>query len=57
MSSTNRGRAHAEAWVMLVFILGMTAWYANPQILYSLHFVYEVARLLLPGVIPPSGGS
>ena len=42
---------------MLVFILGMMAWYANPQILYSLHFVYEVARLLLPGVIPPTGGS
>jgi hypothetical protein len=37
---------------MLLACVVLTVWYAWPQILYSLHFLYSLGRFFLPGVVP-----
>jgi hypothetical protein len=41
-----------EGWLFLAACLGMTIWYAKPQIFYSLSFLNYLARAFLPGVVP-----
>lgn len=52
MLSSNRIRSKGEAWAILVCMTIATLWYAGNQLLYSLYFVYRVARILLPGIVP-----
>jgi hypothetical protein len=33
----------------------VTLWYAGNQFLFSLYFVYQIGRILLPGVVPAVG--
>lgn len=46
-----------EHWVVLAASLVMVVWYANPQIVYTLRFAYELARFLFPGLIPNLRGA
>lgn len=41
-----------ERWGLLAASTLLMAWYAYPQILFSLYPLYELARLLLPGWLP-----
>jgi hypothetical protein len=52
MSSISFNKRRIEAWLLLVACLGMTIWYAKPQIFYSLSFLYYLGRALLPGLVP-----
>lgn len=52
MSSKSQGRTALEAWLVLTIMVAASAWYASNQLLYSLYFVYQLARFLFPGVVP-----
>ena len=52
-----RAQRHLEHWVVLAASLVLVVWYANPQLIYSLRFAYEVARFLFPGLIPNFRGA
>ncbi len=55
MSSKSQSRVTLEAWLVLAVMVAATVWYASNQLLYSLYFVYQLAHLLLPGVVPAVG--
>ena len=55
MSSKSQSRASVEAWVLLGAMTLATVWYAWNQLLYSLYFVYQVARSLFPAIVPELG--
>jgi hypothetical protein len=55
MSSKSRTSFMGEAWAVLICMILVTLWYAGNQLLYSLYFVYQIARILLPGVVPAVG--
>jgi hypothetical protein len=56
MSSKSRTRATAEAWLVLAVMLLATLWYASNQLYNSLYFSYQIARAILPGIVPNLGG-
>jgi hypothetical protein len=45
-------RSRLEFWAVLAACGLLTAWYAYPQILFSLYAPYEMLRLLFPGLLP-----
>ncbi len=58
MSSSESSRAGPEVWLFLFASAMLTLWYANPQVFYSLSFLYQLARVLFSGIAPdltPSG--
>lgn len=55
MSSDNQARSKLEFYGLLAAGALLTAWYAYPQLLYSLYPLYEVIRLLVPGWLPDLG--
>jgi hypothetical protein len=48
MSSDRSPLSKQEIWGRLAASALLTAWYAYPQILFSLYPLYELARLILP---------
>jgi hypothetical protein len=52
MSSKSPDRTTFEAWLVLVCMVLATLWYGSNQFLYSLYFIYQVVRILLPGIVP-----
>jgi hypothetical protein len=55
MSSKSSNSLRAQAWVVLICMVLVTLWYASSQLLYSLYFAYQLARLLFPGIMPDVG--
>jgi hypothetical protein len=55
MWSKSRARIRREGWLVLAFMVVATLWYASNQLLYSLYFIYQLVRLLLPGIVPDIG--
>ena len=55
MSSKSRTRASIEAWVVLMLMSLATLWYASNQLYNSLYFSYQIARAILPGIVPSVG--
>jgi hypothetical protein len=55
MSSKSRTSLGPEAWAVLMCMILATLWYASNQLLYSLYFVYQIARIVLPGIVPDVG--
>jgi hypothetical protein len=41
-----------EIWGLLAASALFMAWYAYPQFIFSLYPLYELVRLLLPGLLP-----
>jgi hypothetical protein len=41
----------AEIYGLAIVSLLLGIWYATPQLFFSLHPLYELARLLVPGVV------
>ena len=52
MSSNEISKYKIEAWIVLIASAILTLWYANPQILYSLYFLYGLAQSIFPGLLP-----
>ncbi len=52
MSSSENNRAWPEVWIFLIASAVLTLWYANPQVFYSLSFLYQLARILFSGIVP-----
>ena len=52
MSSNRASSAQLQAWLFLIVSLALTMWYGRQQILYSLSFVYDIAKLLFPEIVP-----
>jgi len=52
MSSGRQALSRLETWGLLAVCALLTAWYAYPQLLFSLYPLYELARLLFPGWLP-----
>jgi len=48
MSSDKQTLGRREIWGLLGASALLTAWYAYPQILFSLYPLYELARLIFP---------
>ncbi len=57
MSSDHSDMSRLEATVLMLAVGALLIWYAYPQLFFSLYPVYEIARLLLPGRLPPLPGS
>jgi hypothetical protein len=55
MSSKSQSRTAMEAWLVLMCMVLATLWYASNQLLYSLYFLYQIARIALPGIVPAVG--
>jgi hypothetical protein len=55
MSSKSQNRTAMEAWLVLMCMVLATLWYASNQLLYSLYFLYQIARIALPGIVPAVG--
>lgn len=55
MSSKSRISASAEAWIVLTVMMLATLWYASNQLYNSLYFSYQIARSLLPAIVPNVG--
>jgi hypothetical protein len=41
-----------EVWGLLAASALLMVWYAYPQFIFSLYPLYELVRLLLPGLLP-----
>ncbi len=57
MSPNPDRNRRAEAALVLVACAAFTAWYAKGQLLYTLYFGYQLARVIFPQWLPPVGGS
>jgi hypothetical protein len=52
MSPAKKALSKLEVLGLLAASALLMAWYACPQFLFSLYPLYEVVRLLLPGLLP-----
>lgn len=52
MSSSESSRAGPEVWLFLFASAVLMLWYANPQVFYSLSFLYQLARVFFSGILP-----
>jgi len=52
MSPAERALSKLEIWGLLAASALLMAWYAYPQFIFSLYPLYELVRLLLPGLLP-----
>ena len=52
MSPAKKALSKLEVLGLLAASALLMAWYAYPQFLFSLYPLYEVVRLLLPGLLP-----
>ena len=57
MSSKMDPKRRVEAGLVLAACVGFTLWYAKGQLLYTLYFGYQLARVLFPQWLPPVSGS
>ena len=57
MSSKTDLSRRVEAGLVLGACAAFTLWYAKGQLLYTLYFSYQLARLLFPQWLPSVGGS
>ena len=55
MSSKSRTSSSTEAWIILLVMTLASLWYASNQLYNSLYFSYQVARAVLPGLVPNVG--
>lgn len=56
MSSKMDPNRQVEAGLVLAVCAACTLWYAKGQLLYTLYFAYQIARVLFPQWLPPVGG-
>ncbi len=42
-------------WMMLAASVALGVWYAKNQLLFSLHFLYQIARAFFPTMVPDFG--
>jgi len=52
MSPARKALSKLETWGLLAACVLLMAWYAYPQFIFSLYPLYELVRLLLPGLLP-----
>lgn len=52
MSSNGSRMTRAELYGLAIVSVLLGIWYATPQIFYSILPLYELARLLVPGMVP-----
>lgn len=57
MSSTMGHKRRLEHWIMIAASMAFTLWYAKGQLLYTLHFGYELVRVWFPQWLPSVGSS
>ena len=57
MSSGDSRMTKAEIYALAAVSLMLGIWYATPQLFFSLHPLYELARLLLPGMVAAITGN
>lgn len=51
-SGRSRLSERAEALLVLILSLAAFAWYAKPQLIYSLYFFYQLGRYFFPDMLP-----
>ncbi len=56
MSSTTDPRQRFEAWIVLVASVAFPLWYAKGQLLFTLYFGYQLARVWFPQLFPSVNG-
>jgi len=52
MSPARKALSKLEVWGLLAAGALLMAWYAYPQFIFSLYPLYELVRLLFPGLVP-----
>lgn len=52
---SSRSHSYWEHGVVLLLAFGLALWYARPQAIYSLYFLYQLGRFLAPGIVPDLG--
>lgn len=53
--STSLRNDRVVSIVMLAASLALAVWYAQAQLIYSLHFLYQLSRALFPVLVPDVG--
>ena len=52
MSPARKVLSKLEIWGLLAASALLMAWYAYPQFIFSLYPLYELVRLVFPGLLP-----